>query len=136
MELEQTSEPVVRTKKAKQMERREAFMQSRRHALFLFSFSLLVSLPELGPSTRRFSKSHERRMKRKAKEQLAGSMDDLRTALVALDEDIVPPDEPSPSIPTRSEEAKPKAILKIGKGTSSTLSKAQRKRLLYVLSLE
>ena len=74
-------------------------------------------------------------MKRKAKEQLAGNMDDLRTALASLDKDIVPPesiDKPSPSIPMRSGEAKSKAFLKIGKGTSSTPSKAQRKRLLCV----
>jgi len=109
--VEQTISDPVRTKKAKQMERREAFMQ------------------KLGPSTQRFSKSHERRVKRKAKEQLAGNMDDLQTALASLDEDIVPPestDKPPPS----SGEVKSKAIGKIGKGTSSTLSKAQRKRLL------
>ena len=143
--MEQTiSEPVIRTKKAKQMERREAFMQSKRHdVLFLFFSSLLLFFPELGSSTRHFSKSHERRMKRKAKEQLAGNtMDDLQTALASLDKDLVPPesmDKPPPSVPIHSNELKPKAssrIGKIGKGTSSTLSKAQRKRLLCVLSLE
>jgi hypothetical protein len=108
---------------------------------FMFCFPLLLSFPELGSSTRTFSKSHERRMKRKAKEQLVGNMDDLQTALASLEKDIVPPepmDKPSPSTPTLSSEVKPKAISrigKIGKGTSSTLSKAQRKRLLYVLSL-
>jgi hypothetical protein len=76
-------------------------------------------------------------MKRKAKEQLVGNMDDLQTALASLEKDIVPPesmDKPSPSTPS---EVKPKAISrigKIGKGTSSTLSGAQRNRLLYVLS--
>ena len=80
-------------------------------------------------------------MKRKAKEQLVGNMDDLQTALASLEKDIVPPesmDKPSPSAPIRSSEVKPKAmsrIGKIGKGASSTLSKAQRKRLLYVLAL-
>ena len=113
-----------------------------RSMLFSFFSSLLLSFPELGPSTRQFSKSHERRMKRKAKEQLAGStMDDLQTALASLDKDIAPPesmDKPSPSTPIHSSEVKSKAISKIskiGKGTSSTLSKAQRKRLLCVLSL-
>ena len=83
-------------------------------------------------------------MKRKAKEQLAGNtMDDLQTALASLDKDIVTPesmDKPPPSAPMRHpSEVKSKAtsrIGKIGKGASSTLSKAQRKRLLYVLSLE
>jgi hypothetical protein len=72
-------------------------------------------------------------MKRKAREQLAGNMDDLQTALASLDE----PEKPSPSIPINSVEVKSKtgsSISKIGKGTSSTLSKAQRKRLLWVLS--
>ena len=106
-----------------------------------FFFSPLPSFPELGPSTRHFSKSHERRMKRKAKEQLAGNMGDLQTALASLEKDIVPPeslDKPSPSTQIHSREVKPKVtsrIGKIGKGSSSTLSKAQRKRLLCVLSL-
>ena len=82
-------------------------------------------------------------MKRKAKEQLAGNtMDDLQTALASLDEETTAPppeskDKPSASTPVHSSEAKPKAssrIGKIGKGASSTLSKAQRKRLLCVLS--
>ncbi|KAF8807513.1 hypothetical protein BYT27DRAFT_7098885, partial [Phlegmacium glaucopus] len=93
-------------------------------------------LPEFEPSTRHFSKSHERRMKRKAKEQLAGNMDDLQTALTSLDEDILPPEtmeKPSSYIPKNPGGVKTKAssnIGKIGKGTSSTLSKAQRKRQL------
>jgi hypothetical protein len=110
---------------------------------FFFSLKLLLSFPELGSSTRHFSKSHERRMKRKAKEQLAGNtMDDLQTALASLDKDIVTPesmDKISPSTPIHSSEVKPKAVSrigKIGKGNSSTPSKTQRKRLLCVLSLE
>lgn len=111
---ETMSEPVVLTKKVKQKERREAFIQ------------------KLEPSTRHFSKSHERRLKRKAKEQLAGNMHDLQTALASLDHEGAPQtvEKPSPSI---SGEVKPKVssgIGKIGKGNSSTLSKAQRKRLL------
>lgn len=68
-------------------------------------------------------------------------MDDLQTALTSLDEDISPPEtteKPSSSIPKHSGEVKPKAsssVGKIGKGPSSTLSKAQRKRQLSVLSL-
>jgi len=75
-------------------------------------------------------------MKRKAKEQLAGNMDDLQTALASLDEEITLPEsieKLSSSIPKCSEEVKPKAsssIGKIGKGNSSTLSKAQRQRQL------
>jgi len=105
--------------------------------LFSFPSPLLLFFPELGPSTRQFSKSHERRMKRKAKEQLAGNtMDDLQTVLASLDKDIVPPEsmeKPPPSVTIHSSEVKTKAISrigKIGKGNSFTLSKAQRKRML------
>lgn len=131
------SESVGRSKKVKQMERREAFMQSAKHTIITSSFVLTsLSLLELEPSTRHFSKSHERRMKRKAQEQLAGNMDDLQTALASLDEEIALPEsieKLSSSIPKHSEEVKPKAsssIGKIGKGNSSTLSKAQRQRQL------
>ena len=111
-------------------------------SFFFFFLTFHLSIPELGPSTRQFSKSHERRMKRKAKEQLAGNtMDDLQTALASLDKEIVPPesmDKPSPSTLIHSSKVKPKSISKIGKigkGNSSTLSNAQRKWLLCVLSL-
>ena len=140
--MQTTSEPAGRSKKAKQMERHEAFIQSNSVfflalSIFICALLTLFPFPELGPSTRHFSKSHERRMKRKAKEQLAGNMDDLQTALAVLDEDTVPPEsnsmEKPSTFPMHSGEVKPKAkssVGKIGKGTSSTLSKAQRKRLL------
>lgn len=102
--------------------------------LFFSSLLTLLSISELEPSTGHFSKSHERRMKRKAREQLAGNMDDLQIAIASLDK-VAPQSEekPSPSIPVNSGEVKPKAsssIGKIGKGTSSTLSTSQRKRQL------
>ena len=129
--MEQTvSQLTGRSKKVKQMERREAFMQSKKHVFI--PVLILLSLPELGHSTT-FSKSHERRMKRKAKEQLAGNMDDLQTALASLDSEPPEQGKPSSSIPKHFEEVNHKvssSIGKIGKGTSSTLSKAQRKRLL------
>lgn len=106
-------------------------MQSKKDASILPPCLLFL---ELGPNTRNFSKSHERRMKRKATEQLAGNMNDLQTALAFLDQ-VAPQSlrNTSPSDPINSAEVKPKAsssISKIGKGASSTLSKAQRKRLL------
>ena len=130
--MEQTvSQLTGRSKKVKQMERREAFMQSKKYVFI--PVLILLSLPELGHTTRHFSKSHERRMKRKAKEQLAGNMDDLQTALASLDSEPPEQGKPSSSIPKHFEEVNHKvssSIGKIGKGTSSTLSKAQRKRLL------
>ncbi|KDR85105.1 hypothetical protein GALMADRAFT_233731 [Galerina marginata CBS 339.88] len=107
------------SKKAKQLEKREAFLQ------------------KLEPSIRQMSKSHQRRLKRKAKEQLTGGLEDLQSALVSLEKETIG-DEAMSTIAAVSEsrdEAKPKSQIKsgtIGKGGPSTLSKAQRKRVLEV----
>ncbi|KAF8167991.1 ribosome biogenesis protein SLX9-domain-containing protein [Crassisporium funariophilum] len=106
-------QPVQQSKKEKQIEKREAFMK------------------KLEPTSKTFSKSHERRMKRKAKEQLTGTMGDLQSALASLDEAAIT-SESSPVKDMGAAETKPKAAasIKIGKGASATLSKNQRKRLL------
>jgi hypothetical protein len=82
---------------------------------------------ELGPGLSSLSKSHMRRMKRKAKEQLAGdTLADLSQALASLEGD----NNDSKAEPKKSQQ---KAGL-IGEGKSRPLSKSQRKRMLYVLS--
>ncbi|KAJ7070922.1 ribosome biogenesis protein SLX9-domain-containing protein [Mycena amicta] len=72
-----------------------------------------------------YSKSHERRVKRKAKEQLAGAtMDDIQAALVAVD-------EPAPVEAANSARPKPKAKPgQIGEGKPATLSQKQRQKVL------
>jgi len=106
---------VQQSKKAKQLEKREAFLK------------------KLEPSTRLGSKSHQRRLKRKAKEHLTGGLDDLQSALVSLEKEGTAQDESLTTIAASQDETKSKPAVKtgtIGKGSTSTLSKAQRKRVL------
>ncbi|KAF8912771.1 ribosome biogenesis protein SLX9-domain-containing protein [Gymnopilus junonius] len=103
------------SKKVKQIEKREAFLQ------------------KFGLSVTQGSKSHQRRMKRKAKEQLTGGLSDLQSALVTLEKDALAQQEPLNTIGASQDETKTEPAVKprtIGKGGTSTLSKAQRKRVL------
>ena len=84
-----------------------------------------------------YSKSHERRLKRRAKEQIAGGLSDLQSAISAI-EDSPSTDSKLPDRTTSmsSSEQKRKAQVEpdhstVG-GKSAPLSKAQRKRVLYV----
>ena len=124
---------VQQSKKAKQIEKRELFLQSMSDILFL-----LISLnppSEFSLSANQGSKSHQRRMKRKAREELTGGLSDLQSALANLEKDVQEQQEPLTTI-NAAEEAKPDfAATKsgtIGKSGQSTLSKAQRKRALLV----
>jgi len=87
-----------------------------------------------------YSKSHNRRLKRKAKEQLSGGLDEMRVALENLDSEShhVQPTEvsseqaierPRNSL-ANATQSNPKPSLMIGEGKSATLTKAQRKRAL------
>ncbi|KAI0788603.1 ribosome biogenesis protein SLX9-domain-containing protein [Abortiporus biennis] len=78
-----------------------------------------------------YSKSHERRLKRKAKEQVAGGFDDMQVAISLLAGDAPNEETDGTTTQTQSQSAatKPRAGL-IGEGKSTTLSKAQRKRAL------
>jgi ribosome biogenesis protein SLX9 len=72
-------------------------------------------------------------MKRKAKEQLTGGLDDLQSALATVEMETTGTDEAPPtSVDTKEELASKSSVTlgKIGKSGSSTLSKAQRKRVL------
>ena len=72
------------------------------------------------------SRSHSRRLKRKAKERLGGGLGDLHSAIEAVADVLL--------TETAAEgKARPKpsaAPSTIGKGSSSTLSRSQRKRVL------
>jgi len=103
------------SKKAKHYEKREAFLQ------------------KLEPSARQLSKSHQRRLKRKAKEQLTGGLEDLQSALVSLERETIQHESMETIAAVSQDESKPKPQTKlgtIGKSSSSTLSKTQRKRVL------
>ncbi|KAG6879722.1 hypothetical protein C0992_012325 [Termitomyces sp. T32_za158] len=80
------------------------------------------------------SKSHARRLKRKAKEQIAYGLDDMRTAIAALDQDI-PTLIEQPEMKTLHVDPQPKKRLKfglIGEGKKATLSNSQRKHALQL----
>jgi len=103
--------------------------QALKHELFL---------KRLESSRSPYSKSHERRLKRKAKEQVAGGMSDMQAAISAVDVDIPlavsHSTEPSQDISdsaTDRPKIRPKAG-QIGEGKGTTLSKSQRKRALQL----
>lgn len=87
---------------------------------------------ELGHGLPSLSKSHARRIKRKAKEQLAGdTLADLSQALPTLeaDNDSAKNAQDPPDIKADIEKPQQKVGL-IGEGKSRPLSKSQRKRML------
>ncbi|KAG5353370.1 hypothetical protein C0989_007515 [Termitomyces sp. Mn162] len=82
-----------------------------------------------------YSKSHARRLKRKAKEQIANGLSDMQSAIAALDQDISTLVEQPEIKKTSYTELQTKHYLKpgmIGEGKKAPLSNAQRKCALYV----
>lgn len=82
-----------------------------------------------------YSRSHNRRVKRKEKEQLVTKLDDLDAALTALGAtpDSAPLDIPGVTSARRRDQPISKPSFQpgqIGEGKGSTLSKAQRKAVL------
>jgi hypothetical protein len=87
-----------------------------------------------------YSKSHARRQKRRAKEQIAGGLDDMQLALAAV-EDETADAEAQDSMPAATDDSAPIAQPKkkakpkpgqIGEGKGAPLSRSQRQRALYV----
>ncbi|KAJ7235902.1 hypothetical protein B0H12DRAFT_133765 [Mycena haematopus] len=106
-------------KKEKQQLKREALLQ------------------RLESSHSPYSKSHERRQKRKAKERLAGGdLNAIQMALAAVDEaeapELLQPEDamPEDAAKVKQKKQKPKPG-QIGEGKGATLSKTQRKRALW-----
>lgn len=92
-------------------------------------------LKRLESSRSPYSKSHERRLKRKAKEQVAGGMSDMQAAISAVDDDALARDAQSSEDPSHGHETRPKPKAKpgqIGEGKGAPLSKSQRKRALQL----
>ncbi|EFI28636.1 hypothetical protein CC1G_13662 [Coprinopsis cinerea okayama7 len=117
---EDSSIGVSLTKKEKLALKREAFLQKL----------------ELSKT---HSKSHERRMKRKAKEQLASGMTEIQAVLAALEEPQEPQGTESKAgesgettTASGSSQTASSKSLKIGAGKSEPLSKAQRKKALQL----
>jgi len=103
-------------KKEKQQLRREALIQ------------------RLESSRSPYSKSHARREKRKAKEQIASGLSDMQVAISALEDTPISIEnslEVAGDAPHPSSTAKPKPG-QIGEGKATPLNKAQRKRALQI----
>jgi solute carrier family 35 protein F5 len=123
------------TKKEKQQAKKEAFLQ-RTKPIVRLSLHIAIDYLDagLGP-TLPHSKSHNRRLRRKAKEQIiGGDLNDLQSAIAALDDDRAPEShEPADGNmpPPAKSQARPKPG-KIGEGKKNPFSKSQRKHALYV----
>ncbi|KAF9068109.1 ribosome biogenesis protein SLX9-domain-containing protein [Rhodocollybia butyracea] len=93
-----------------------------------------------------YSKSHQRRLKRKIKEQLGQGLGDIRDALPTVEASLTTANEPSVAAGSKSQQmqvdgeedaaksttqSKSKSS-KIGEGKGTTLSNAQRKKALQI----
>ncbi|KAI0715268.1 ribosome biogenesis protein SLX9-domain-containing protein [Earliella scabrosa] len=105
--------------------------QALKHELFV---------QRLEQSRSPYSKSHERRLKRKAREQVAGGMGEIKAAISAVEDDIptavqnsvaADTDDASGPDPSHPKKVKPKPG-QIGEGKGAPLTKNQRKRALQV----
>ncbi|KAJ6575232.1 ribosome biogenesis protein SLX9-domain-containing protein [Mycena capillaripes] len=116
------AEPQLK-KKEKQQLKREALLQ------------------RLESSHSPYSKSHMKRLKRKAKEQVGGGLDEIQNALAAMDDDDAPELLEESVTPTAADEVQPKQKKpkpkpgQIGQGKGAPLSKAQRQRALQMEKL-
>lgn len=87
-------------------------------------------MPGLEASRSPYSKSHERRLKRKAKDQVANGLDEIKAAISAVEmaEGLAPAE---PSADGKEAPRKPKSAPgQIGEGKHTPLSRAQRKKTL------
>lgn len=89
-----------------------------------------------------YSKSHARRLKRKAKEQVGGGLSDIQAAITAVEEDAPKLIQASIREAAEAEAEGPKGTVNeprvksnpglIGQGRGAPLTKAQRKKALCV----
>ncbi|KZT75169.1 hypothetical protein DAEQUDRAFT_23968 [Daedalea quercina L-15889] len=117
--LAEQEEPSVSLKKKEK--------QALKHEIFL---------RRLEASRSPYSRSHERRLKRKAKEQVAGGLREMQAAIEALDDEMPQAVIQSTAQSGEEQASKPKKVRPvpgvIGEGKGAPLSKAQRKRALQL----
>jgi len=82
----------------------------------------------------KFSKSHNRRLKRKVKEQIIGSLTDMHAAIAALGDCSTGSQDPVEGAGEAPPTFRPKQGM-IGQGRKVPLSRSQRKRVLEVEQL-
>ncbi|KAI0734572.1 ribosome biogenesis protein SLX9-domain-containing protein [Fomitopsis betulina] len=116
--MAEQEQPITLTKKEK---------QALKHELFL---------RRLEASRSPYSKSHGRRLKRKAKEQVAGGLSDMQAAIEELDDEMPPAVVQSSAKEDEEQTSKPSKARAtpgvIGEGKGAPLSKNQRKRALQL----
>lgn len=126
-------------KKEKQAAKHELFLQSLSPEgphLTVYAVTELLLL-ELQSGRSPYSKSHERRLKRKAREQIADGMSDMQTAISAVELGIPDSVQASTEVVTaednhlKNNRARSTKPGQIGEGKGVPLTKAQRKRALY-----
>jgi ribosome biogenesis protein SLX9 len=120
----------TQTKKEKKHLKHELFLQ-REHYPFILPFHRLSKLAPrfegLTSGTTPYSKSHNRRLKRKAKSELSTDFASVEKALLTL-APMASPSEPEPHDQPSSRPVKPAGLMGEGKGV--TLSKKQRRKAL------
>lgn len=82
-----------------------------------------------------YSKSHEKRLKRKAREQVAGGLQEIQDAIAEVAGDDQEASEEDGSHPKERPKASISKAGLIGEGKTTPLSQHQRKQALYVLVL-
>jgi ribosome biogenesis protein SLX9 len=88
-----------------------------------------------------YSKSHARRLKRKAKEELAGGgLSDIQSAIAAMESNLQASAEETFAEPSKNDPSKPPAKSRntglIGEGKGVPLSQTKRKNALYAPCLD
>ena len=79
-----------------------------------------------------YSKSHARRLNRKAKEQIAGGWSDMQLAIAAVDQSCSLDEQQSGGALSDQQPRVHVKSSRISEGKSSTLSGSQRRHALYV----
>ena len=133
------SKPAI-SKKEKSMFKHARLLESR-STLPKSWWMNLNHPPEVEASRQPYSKSHARRLKRKAKEELAGgALSDIQLAIAAVESNEKILDEGGFAEPAKTEPSKPPAKKSntglIGEGKATPLSQNQRKNALYAPSSE
>lgn len=124
-------------KKEKQLLKHELFM--KRASLHLLHRTIInndLFTTGLESSRSPYSKSHERRMKRKAREQVAGGLAEMHDAIVALEaannstDPTVAGECDAPNEDKTAGRGPKHKSGQIGEGKGATLSRTQRKHVL------
>ena len=103
--------------------------------VFQYYVKLTRLLKGLAANKMSYSKSHARRLKRKAKEEIGGGWSDMQLAIATVDQSCSFDERQSSTMDGTLSDEQPRVPVKssrISEGKSSTLSGSQRRNALYV----